>query len=150
MTRILEGKNRASADEAASFVDRIEEIEKEIDTLKGEFMAKCKAKRDEQKEVLDDAKSQGVAKKVVKTLFEIRKLRQKEHAKLSELEGEDHQYGVDILKVLGGFADLPLGAAAVDRERKSKPAGGVDPIAAAADKVWSDADPNKKVPETAH
>lgn len=146
MTRILEGKNRATPSEAASFVDQYEALEKELASERGSFMAKCKAIRDRQKELLDDAKSQGVAKKLVKSIVGARDYEAKAKALRDELEKEDQDYFVDIRKALGDFADSPLGAAAVKRED-----GDADPIAAAADKAWSDADPkNKKASETAH
>ena len=147
MTRILEGKNRASPSEAASFVDKFDELEKEIASERGIFMSKCKAIREKQKELLDDAKSQGVAKKLVKSIVAAREHEAKAKALRDDLEDEDRKFFVDIRKALGDFADSPLGAAAVERE--GDPAGGKDPIAAAAEQAWDDADPNKK-PATAH
>ena len=65
---------------------------------------------------------------------------------LNDLEPEQKDYAIDIWKALGGFADSPLGAAAIDRE--TAPAETKDPVAAAAEQAWGD-DPNKK-PTTAH
>ena len=116
MARVLEGRNRANAEEAASFVDKFEELEQEFASLRGKFMADAKAIRDKQKELLDDAKSQGIAKKVVKNVVKARELEARAKDLRDDLEDDDRELFVDIRKALGDFADLPLGAAAVDRE----------------------------------
>jgi len=74
------------------------------------------------------------------------KLESESRAALDDLDADKKDFAVDIWKALGGYADLPLGAAAVKREE-----GEVDPIAAAATKAWDAADPaTKKEPETTH
>lgn len=141
MARILEGKNRASPSEAGSFVDKYEEFEAQLASERSKFMLACKKIHEQQRELLDDAKSQGVAKKVVKTIVDARKLEAKAKAAFASLEDDDRSFAVDIRKALGDFADLPLGAAAVS-------ANGQDPTTAAivdaATKAWDDADPKKK------
>jgi flagellar biosynthesis/type III secretory pathway protein FliH len=161
MARILEGRNRASAEEAASFaaeIDRIEQArEAKIAELDAEFK---KRKRDlhkqfdgDQASIYDDAKKQGVAKGTLKAIIagqsRIRKAEEKvEAAKeaardgLDNLEDEARDQAVDIVKALGAdFAGFGLGAAAV--ERAEQPADGTDPVAAAADRAWNEADPKK-------
>jgi hypothetical protein len=138
MTRILEGKNRATPSEAASFVDQFEELEAEIASERGTFMAKCKAIRERQKDLLEDAKSQGVGKGLVKSIAKARELEAKAKAIRDEMEDDDRAFFIDIRKALGDdYSALPLGAAAVAREDGN----GVDPIAAAADKAWNDGSP---------
>lgn len=140
----LEGRNRASADEAASFIDKFEELEKQVDSLRGEFMAKVKKVREAQSELLDDAKSQGVAKKVVKTVVEARRLEAKAKEKMEDLEDDDRVMAVDIRKALGDYADLPLGAAAVDREDRTTSA-----IVGAVRKSMTDDEWDKAAPAAA-
>lgn len=96
--RVLEGRNRATADEAASFVDKFDELEKKIDALKIEHMNKVRAVRQEQSEVLDDAKSQGVPKKVVKAIAESRKLEAKAKAKIDDLLRDRYPKGAGRLR----------------------------------------------------
>jgi hypothetical protein len=160
MTRILEGKNRASASEAASFVDKIEQEERDFEKFKMGKLAEIAAEQAKvakrKAEIVDDAHSQKVPKSMLRSLVKARakdrkgeKLKDESREILNELESDDKDYAVDIWKALGGYADLPLGAAAVQREEKQS--GGADPIASAADKAWSEADPQKnKAPETAH
>jgi len=153
MARILEGKNRASADEAASFVDKFEELEAEVASERGKFMAACKAIRERQKELLEDAKSQGVKKSVVKAIAKARELEARARDMLADIDDdEDRTYAVDIRKALGDdFSTLPLGAAAVEAGKGNglKQASmnadlkTPDPVAAAAEKAWKDAEPKK-------
>lgn len=126
MPRILEGKNRASPDEAASFVDKLEELNEQLESLKIEHMNKARKVHEEIKDLLDDAKSQGVPKKVVKGIVQARKLEAKARDVRDELENDDREFFIDIRTALGDFKDSPLGAAAVDREE-----GQADPTTAA-------------------
>lgn len=135
MARIIEaGRNSASDKEAASFLDKYEEYLAEIDDLKIEHMNKCRAVRAKMTELLDDAKSQGVAKGDIKDAAKARALRRKLHELLTDRDEDSQVKG--ILEALGDdFASFGLGAAAVERE-EPKP-DGPDPVAAAADKAWS-------------
>lgn len=138
MARILEqGRNRASAEEAGSFVDKYEELEAKIATERSAFMLKCKAIRGEQKEVLDDAKSQGVSKKIVKAIVEARVHEAKAKAKIDSLEDDDHSFAVDIRTALGDFADTPLGQAATGEQDPTTAA-----IVDAASREWDGAAPD--------
>lgn len=114
--RILEGRNRANADEMASFVDKYEELEKEALREKMTYMERCRRIREQQKDLLDDAKGQGLPKNVVKAVVKARDLERKIEALQEELEDDAAQIFKDIRDALGDYADLPLGAAAVARE----------------------------------
>lgn len=116
MARILEGRNRANADEMASFVDKYEELEKEKLREKMSYMERCRRISEQQRELLDDAKSQGLPKNVVKAVVKARDLEKKIEALQEELEDDAAQIFKDIREALGDYADLPLGQAAVSRE----------------------------------
>lgn len=118
MARILEGRNRANADEMASFVDKFEELEKEKLREKMSYMERCRRITEQQKELLDDAKSQGLPKNVVKAVAKARELERKIEALVEDLEDDAHQIFKDIREALGDYADLPLGQAAVSREEE--------------------------------
>jgi hypothetical protein len=160
MAKIHERPNRASPSEAASFVEEVDRLEQgreeQLRVLDAEFKVKKRAinkkVNDDQKAILADAKKQGVNKGVIRALADgqagIRKAsekletaREKASDRLDGLEDEDRDYAVDIHKALGvDFASFGLGAAAVEREEPA-PANGVDPIAAAAEKAWTEAAP---------
>lgn len=171
MTRIIEGggKNRASPEEAASFVaelDRIEQTrEVKLADLDAEFR---KRKRDlnksfdgEQAGIYADAKKQGVAKGTLRAIVSgqarIRKAeenvasaKERALAGIDNLEEEARDQAVDIVKALGeDFASFGLGAAAVEREDEpGKPADGSDPVAAAAAAAWAGDKPATKSTKT--
>lgn len=148
MARVLDKGNKATAEEAATYVDQIEKLEEEYESERGTFMAKAKKIREAQKAVLDDAKSQGVAKKLVNTIVKSRDYDKKSKKLRDDLEDLDKAFYFDIRKHLGDFADLPLGAAAVKASPSAK-----DPIAAHAEKEWDENDPankGKAKPEAMH
>jgi hypothetical protein len=159
MARILEGggANRATASEAASFVDEFDRLERDreeqIRKLDAEFKAKKRAinskVNEDQKSILTDAKKVGVNKGVIRSLADPNKRRRKAQYDLQRaedraeeaieaLEPEDRDYAIDIKEALGeDFASFGLGAAAVEREEdesdvEDKP----DPAAEAAAKAW--------------
>lgn len=159
MARVLEGRNRASAAEAASFVeefDRLEQVrEVKLAELDAEFKKK---KRDinkginvDQKAVLEDAKKMGVKKGVIRALADPQKKRRKAQEMLEaadgraddaidQLEEEDQVFAKDIREALGDdFAGLPLGKAAVAAAGKPKKKG-PDPVAKAAADAWDKED----------
>ncbi|WP_434712947.1 hypothetical protein NMA58_08175 [Rhizobium sp. YTUHZ045] len=119
MARVLEGRNRANPSEMASFVDKFEELEKEILREKMSYMERCRRIRKEQSDLLDDAKSQGLPKNVLKAVVKARDLERRAESIMEELEDDAQQVFKDIREALGDFADLPLGAAAVEREETS-------------------------------
>lgn len=119
MARVLEGRNRANADEMASFVDKYEELETELLREKMSYMERCRRIRKQQAELLDDGKTQGLPKNVVKAVVKARDLERKAASIMEELEDDAQQIFKDIREALGDFAELPLGAAAVERENTS-------------------------------
>lgn len=169
MARVLEGgRNRASAQEASSFVDECDRIEQERERLLHDLDVEFKAKKravntkanDEITAQLNDAKSVGVPKTVVRSIVDgqkkIRKhselldsAKEAARERVDQLEAEQRTQAVDILTALGSdFAGFGLGAAAVERDG-DQPAGGQQDattaaIVAAANKEWSDAEPKAK------
>ncbi|MCV0395445.1 MAG: hypothetical protein K5872_22115 [Rhizobiaceae bacterium] len=163
MARILEGRNRATPEEAASFVNELDRIEQEREVKLAELDAEFKRKKRElnkkydgdQSSLYDDAKKQGVAKGILKAIVKgqarIRKAeeaveaaQEKARDGLDNLEEENSDFAVDIVAALGDdFAGFGLGAAAVERE-KEQPADAPDPVAKAAKEAWDAADPANK------
>ena len=167
MARVLEGRNRATATEAASFVeefDRLEQVrEVKLAELDAEFKKK---KRDinkginaDQKGILEDAKKMGVKKGVIRALADPQKKRRKAQEMLETADGraddaidaleeDDQVFAKDIREALGeDFAGLPLGKAAVTRE------GGEtkqDPATAAIVKSFADGKAEKAAKAAKH
>lgn len=132
MTTIHERPNRASPSEAGSFVEEFDRLEQDreakLAALDAEFKTKKraiqKAVNEEQKEILEDAKKQGVNKGVIRAIVDQQRLKRKAQAiieraeeKVDGLEDDDREFAVDIRQALGDdFASFGLGAAAVERE----------------------------------
>ena len=161
MARILEGANRATDSEAASFVDEFDRLEREredeLRNLEADFKAKKRAinakVNEDQKSILTDAKKVGVKKGVIRALADPNKRVRKAsrdlaraHEKAEEaieaLEADEREYAIGIREALGDdFSSFGLGAAAVSREEdedvdgedESRP----DPVAAAAQEAWN-------------
>lgn len=130
MARILEGgRNSISASEEASYVEAIEEIRKELLTEKSVYMSKCKAIRQKEKEVLEDAKGQGGNPKSIKGAVKRREMERKLAAHDASFEDDDAARYEAILKALSGMEDTPLGQAALktasDDSRTSAVVGAV-------------------------
>ena len=160
MAKIHErGANRASEQEAASFAAELDRLEQDRENRLAQLDAEFKRKKrdlnksvnNDQSAIYSDAKKVGVKKAVLRAIVDgqkrIRTLEEKlagakEKASdgIADLEDEDQAYAKGIVEALGDdFAGFGLGAAAVKREDAAKPAS-VDPVAAAADKAWTDAD----------
>lgn len=117
MARVLEGgRNRANPSEMASFVDEYEKLEREKLQEKMAYMERCAKISARMKDVLEDAKSQGLKGNVLKSVVKARAYERKAAAIEEALEDDDASDFKDIREALGDYADLPLGAAAVDRD----------------------------------
>lgn len=159
---IREGRNRASAEEGASFVSEIDRIEQRREVRLAELDAEYRKQKraaikefdDEQKPIYEDAKKQGVAKGTIRAIVNgqariRRKEEQLENAKekalegVSQLEHEARDQAQDIIRSLGNdFSGFGLGAAAVNKAREDddKPDEG-ETAAQAAARAWDEADP---------
>jgi len=116
MSRVLEGRNRATPSEMASYVDEFEKLEKEKLDRKMAYMAECAKISARQKDLCDDAKGGGLNGKVLRATVKQRALERKAQAIEESLEDDDAELLRDIREALGDYADLPLGQAAVNRD----------------------------------
>lgn len=103
---------------ARDYFAKVEGHLDELATERGEFMQRCKVIRGHIDEVLTEARDDlGIPKKAFKGVIREHELKRKLEAVRDDLaEDADIQDAFDLLKVaLGDFADLPLGAAAIER-----------------------------------
>jgi uncharacterized protein (UPF0335 family) len=100
---------------AEPFVRRVESLMDELATLRGRYMAECKAVRGEIKDVYKDAKDEEVPVKPLKALIRYRELERKQNEIAAGLDDmtdlADYQ---TLVEALGEFGDTPLGQAALD------------------------------------
>lgn len=137
MARVIEGRNRATPEEAASYLDKLDELEKDreaelrkIDNDAKAAKRKVNARiKEEQEPTFEDAKGQGVNKGTLKALLAKRKddrkaerIIERGNERIDSIEEDDErEFATDILKALGDFGDLPLGAAAVAKGKDGEP-----------------------------
>lgn len=163
---VHERPNRASASEAATFVeeyDRLEQVrEEKLRLLDADFKTKKRAIQkeidDDQGTLLADAKKQGVNKGVIRALTDAQKIKRKAEALMERAEGkvdgldeDDRDFAVDIRTALGDdFAAFGLGAAAVAREEPIEPKrdATTEAVIAAVKDSMSDDDWDKAAPQT--
>lgn len=107
------GRNGHDPEKIASFISRIENLNKDIATKKSEHMAACKEIRSDIKIVLDEAKDDGISKTALKALVKQRELERKVEACRDNLESEEQHEFDKIEQALGQLADTELGQAAV-------------------------------------
>jgi uncharacterized protein (UPF0335 family) len=111
------GDNFASPEKVTEFVDRIENMHDEMESAKGEYMAECKARREDIKSIYDEAKDEGIPKKALKAVITARQLERKAKAARDDLADLDLQDKFDLIRLkLGDLSETPLGEAAIHRE----------------------------------
>lgn len=106
-------RNELDADKMASFVSRIENLNDDLATERGEYMARCAAIREDIKQVLFEAKDAGLTKAAVKGVVKIRELEAKAAAVRDDAEYET-QNEIDMIRsALGDLEGTPLGDSAI-------------------------------------
>lgn len=95
------------------FIGRVENLEEEIASTMGTAMREVKTLRDDIKEVLTEAKDNGIPIRALKAELKLRKLDREKNKVVAGLEQDDADTLELIQEALGDFASSPLGAAAL-------------------------------------
>lgn len=95
-------------------VERIENLIEELEKMNGEYMSACKGVRSEIKAIYKDAKGNNLPIRALRQLVKYRELERKQAALADDLEEQDADDFETLVAALGGFADTPLGQAALD------------------------------------
>lgn len=113
---------------ATEYVERIENLNDEIASAKGEYMNIAKARREDIGHVLTEAKDEhGIPKKALKAIIKQRELESKIKA-LVDMDDMDDQAAFEQLReALGEFGNTPLGQAALDERAPDPDSSGVKP-----------------------
>jgi hypothetical protein len=111
--------NGLDHDAAAAFLERIERLNADLVNEKSAYMLRCKPIHEAVRQMLDDAKEAGIRKKAMKV-----EIKKREHLrKIVKLENEledDDRANYELLDdAIPGLDDLPLGIAALDRDRQA-------------------------------
>lgn len=107
--------NGFDQDKLKGYIDRVENIKSEIASETGAFMKGIRELKDDIKDILTEAKDQGVPMKALKAELKLRDLDREKDKVVAGLEDDDAESLEQIREALGEFASLPLGRAALER-----------------------------------
>lgn len=111
--------NGFDGDKLKSYLTKLDELDAEIESSKGAHMNRCQKIRGSMDVVYEEAKALGIPKKVLKAHHQLRKLEVRKSAVVDKLSDDDVETFEAVSDALGDFAQLPLGAAAVQRAEAS-------------------------------
>lgn len=97
---------------AQPFVERIENLNKDLEKLKADYMNECKVVRGDIKEVVTEAKDKGVTSKALKGIVKYRALERKKNAIGDGLDIDEQSQFETLVAALGQLGGTPLGDAA--------------------------------------
>lgn len=97
------------------YIHEIEEVKDEIDSETGSFMSAIKGKRNSIKDLIADAKNDGIPTKALKAELKLRDLDRDKARVVTGLEEEEAETLEQIREALGDLASLPLGEAVMKR-----------------------------------
>jgi uncharacterized protein (UPF0335 family) len=101
-------------DKGKAFVERIETLNRDLASEKGEYMQRCKTVREDITAVLSEAADAGITRKTIKTAVKVRALERKAAEARDSLKDLADQDMLDRIRLaLGDLSDLPLGKAAL-------------------------------------
>ena len=106
--------------ELKGYLDRIDEQDDVLASLRGTYMNECKSPHESIREVLTEAREAGVNMKAFRVLLKGHRNDRKQLARIAELESEDADAHAEMVEALGEFADTPLGAAAVESAKPKR------------------------------
>lgn len=105
--------NTFKVSELKDFINRIENVDKEIASETGSFMAGIKTLKNDKKEIFAEAKDAGIPLKALKAELKLRALDRDKAKVVAGLEEDDRECLELIQEKLGDLASTPLGAAAM-------------------------------------
>lgn len=100
-----------------NFVNRIENLHKQLETIAAERMAESKAVREDIAGVYKEAKNKDIPPKALRAVIKARAHERKAEAARTDLADIDEIDKFDLIRhALGDLADMPLGQAVLSRE----------------------------------
>jgi hypothetical protein len=125
-----DGSNGFDATELQGYLDRLDEQDDALMSLKGAFMRDCQAPRAQIKEILGEVREAGHSMVAFRTVLAQHRSERRIERKIAELEGDDAETYEMMAQALAGLADTPLGEAALDRKRRrGRREGNLDSLA---------------------
>jgi hypothetical protein len=110
--------NGYDADKLNGYLDQIADVDDELQSMKGEYMQRCKGPRAKIKEILATAKEAGINMVAFREVLAKHRDERKQERRIADLEADDASAYELMLTALGEFGDTPLGQAALDRAKQ--------------------------------
>lgn len=101
----------------SGYLQSIDDADDELASLRGSYMASCRAPRAKIKEVKDSAREAGVNMVAFGVALKGHRAERLQQRRVAELEGDDASAYQEMEEALGAFADTPLGSAALEGAR---------------------------------
>jgi uncharacterized protein (UPF0335 family) len=120
---VLEGSTMAKhsngydSKQLEGYLSEIARVDDQLASLKGDYMQRCRAPREQIKEILDSAKEAGINMVAFRQVLAKHRDTRKQDRRIADLEADDASAYELMLQALGEFGDTPLGKAALDRAK---------------------------------
>jgi len=105
--------NEFDPDVLREIVKKYDELNEELASEKGAFMKRARTIGDRRKNLLVEAKQRGIPTGILTKTLKVRDHIHKAQGIRDDLEPDDQHQFDTMAKALGGFADTPLGEAAM-------------------------------------
>jgi hypothetical protein len=110
--------NGYDANALNGFLAQIAEVDDELMSLKGEYMAACKAPRQKIKSILAEVREGGVNLTAFREILTRHRDARRAERRIADLEADDLDAYSMMEQALGEFGNTPLGQAALDRAKQ--------------------------------
>jgi uncharacterized protein (UPF0335 family) len=112
--------NGFKPEDLKSYINRVENVKRDIASKTGSFMKEIRDLRDDIKDILTEAKENGVPVKPLKAELKLRDLDREKEKIVENLEEDDAETLEQIRFALGDYASLPLGEAVMEKAAARK------------------------------
>jgi hypothetical protein len=109
--------NGYDSEKLNGFLQQIAEVDDELASLKGEYMAACKGPRQKIKTILAEVREGGVNLTAFREILTRHRDARRAERRIADLEADDLDAYSLMEQALGEFGDTPLGKAALDRAK---------------------------------
>jgi hypothetical protein len=140
--------NEITSQQVDPYVRRIDSYLRDLESEKGRYMNIAKGIRAQMRDVVKDAADAGIPRTAFKEAIETLKLHRKINKIRDELEEDMVEFHDQIITAIEGLEGLPLGDAAIAREKREQSERRTRRRRSSVDKLSGEA--NGDQPDTAH
>jgi uncharacterized protein (UPF0335 family) len=112
-----DGSNGFNSEQLTAYLDEIDAADEELLRLAGEHKSACKPLRARIRNVMTQARDEGVNMTAFRTVVADHRSKRKIDDRIAALEQDDRADFEEMKRALGEFGDTPLGAHALERAR---------------------------------